>query len=368
MSPKVVVTGGAGFIGSHVVDALVEQGHEVVVIDDFSTGSEDNLAQHRQNSRVFVERADVTDLATMQRLVRGAGVVYHLAVQCLRLSLYKPMYVHDVNATGTLNLCIAAKEGGVGRFVYVSSSEVYGSAKRVPMREDHPLEPLTPYAASKLAGENYTLSFASTHGLPAVVVRPFNAYGPRSHHEGASGEVIPRMTIRAMAGLQPVVFGDGEQTRDFTWVEDSAAGIVRAGSNDLLIGHAVNIAYGREVTVRRIAELILEALGRTDLGVAHADPRPGDVRRHYAATKRARRILDFTPSVAIEQGIPRYVSWLTSRVTDPHALLAQQDAINWQPRAAAPTPQIEREEPVELPVAAAQALVPAWQPAMAGAS
>jgi UDP-glucose 4-epimerase len=365
---RVVVTGGAGFIGSHVVDALVERDHEVVVIDDFSTGREDNLEQHRQNSHVFVERADVTDLATMQRLLRGAGMVYHLAVQCLRLSLYEPMYVHDVNATGTLNLCIAAKEGGVGRFVYVSSSEVYGSAKRVPMREDHPLEPRTPYAASKLAGENYALSFASTHGLPAVVVRPFNAYGPRSHHEGASGEVIPRMTLRAMAGLQPVVFGDGDQTRDFTWVEDSAAGIVQAGSNDLLIGNAVNIAYGREVTVCRIAELILAALGRTDLGVAHADPRPGDVRRHFADTKRARRILDFRPSVAIEQGIPRYVSWLAARVTDPHAMLAEQDDINWQPRVATPAPDVERDEPVELPVAAARPVAPAWQPALAAAS
>jgi UDP-glucose 4-epimerase len=332
---RVAVTGGAGFIGSHVVDLLAEMGCEVRVIDDFSTGREENLELQQRNSRVVVERADITDLNALRPLLRGVDAVYHLAVQCLRVSLYDPMYVHEVNATGTLNVCMAARELGVDRLVYVSSSEVYGSARRVPMREDHPLHPTTPYAASKLAGEMYATSFAATHGLSVVVVRPFNAYGPREHHEGASGEVIPRFTLRVMSGQAPVVFGDGEQTRDFTWVEDTAAGIVRAGLCDRLVGRTVNVAFGQEVSINRIAELVLATLGQPQLGVAHAEPRPGDVRRHFADTRRARRLLKLTPTVSIEEGIPRYVAWVRSRITNPRPLVAAQAAVNWQPQMAA---------------------------------
>ena len=360
---RVVVTGGAGFIGSHVVDQLIADGRDVTVIDDFSTGREENLADHRSEPRLCVERADITDEDAMRRLLRGADTVYHLAVQCLRLSLYEPAYVHETNATGTLNLCIAALEHDVRRFVYVSSSEVYGSARRVPMREDHPLNPTTPYAASKLAGESYALAYAHTHKLPAIVVRPFNAYGPRAHHEGASGEVIPRFALRVMAGMPPVIFGDGQQTRDFTWVEDTAAGIVRAADCDRLIGRTVNIAFGQEVTIQRIAELILEALGRDDIGIVREESRPGDVRRHFADTRRARRLLDFAPTVAIEDGIPRYVGWLRERVADPSRLVQEQDVINWQPpEGAAQTPA----GPNALePVATS---IPAWQRVMAAAS
>jgi UDP-glucose 4-epimerase len=332
---RVVVTGGAGFIGSHVVDRLAAAGHEVVVVDDFSTGSEENLAQHARDPRVFVENADITDENAMRRLLRGADTVYHLAVQCLRVSLYDPMYVHHVNATGTLRVLIAALEHRVRRFVYVSSSEVYGSARRVPMREDHPLNPMTPYAASKLAGEMYAQTFRATHGLPIIVVRPFNAYGPREHYEGASGEVIPRFALRAMCGLSPVIFGDGEQTRDFTWVEDSAEGIVRAANCDALIGRAVNIAYGQEVSIGRIAELVLQALGRSDLSIVHADERMGDVRRHFAGIRQARELLDFSPTIAIDEGITRYIAWLTSHVADPRSLVAEQDVINWRPQMLA---------------------------------
>jgi len=273
---RMVVTGGAGFIGSHVVDRLAEQEHEVLVIDDFSVGREDNLRQHAHNPLVTVERADVRDVRVMSQLLRGADTVFHLAVQCLRVSLYDPLFVHDVNATGTLVTCMAARSANVRRFVYISSSEVYGSAISAPMSEDHPLRPTTPYAASKLAGEMYALSFAKTHGLPVIIVRPFNSYGPREHHEGSSGEVIPRFVIRALCDVRPTIFGDGEQTRDFTWVSDTARGIVRAGECDELLGRAVNIACGEEVSIRRVAEVILATLGRDQLGLAYEPARPGD--------------------------------------------------------------------------------------------
>lgn len=330
-----VVTGGAGFIGSHVVDLLAEQEHEIVVIDDFSVGREENLSQHDSNPLVFVERADVRDLQAMSRLLRGADTVFHLAVQCLRVSLYDPLLVHEVNATGTLIACMAARAANVGRFVYVSSSEVYGSALSVPMNEDHPLRPTTPYAASKLAGEVCALSFAKTHGLPVIIVRPFNSYGPREHHEGSSGEVIPRFVIRALCDLRPIIFGDGEQTRDFTWVTDTALGIVRAASCDELVGRAVNVACGEEVTIKRVAEIILSTLGRGGLGIAHAPARPGDVRRHFADIRLARRLLGFSPTLSIEEGIFRYVEWLRLNAPDPHALVVEQEPVNWLPEMAA---------------------------------
>lgn len=331
---RMVVTGGAGFIGSHVVDRLVEEEHEVVVIDDFSVGREENLGQHAHDPRVSVERADVRDLRAMTRLLRGADTVFHLAVQCLRVSLYDPLLVHDVNATGTLVTCLAARDARVKRFVYVSSSEVYGSAVSVPMSEDHPLRPTTPYAASKLAGEVYALTFARMHELPVIIVRPFNSYGPRAHHEGASGEVIPRFVIQALCDVRPTIFGDGEQTRDFTWVLDSALGIVRGGKCDELLGRAVNVACGQEVTVTRVAEIILRTCGRESLGIAHAPERPGDVRRHFADIGLARRLLGFTPTVSIEEGIGRYVDWLRRSAPDPRALLAEQEQVNWLPDGA----------------------------------
>jgi UDP-glucose 4-epimerase len=333
MTRRVVVTGGAGFIGSHVVDRLVAfDDCEVVVVDDFSTGRESNLAQHRGEPRVFVERADIRNPVTMRRVLRGADTVLHLAVQCLRLSLFDPMFVHQVNATGTLGLCMLAHEERVRRFVYVSSSEVYGSALTAPMSEDHPLRPCTPYAASKLAGEMYALSFASTHRLPVIVVRPFNSYGPREHHEGASGEVIPRFVISAMCGTQPTVFGDGEQTRDFTWVIDTAEGIVRAAASDALVGHAVNIARGQEVSIRDIAQIVLRAVGREELGIRYAPERPGDVRRHFADIGRAVATLGFRPTLSIEEGVRLYVAWLRSQPVEPRVLLGQQDPMNWLPQ------------------------------------
>jgi UDP-glucose 4-epimerase len=331
---RMVVTGGAGFIGSHLVDRLVENGHnEVLVIDDFSVGREENLHQHVGDPRVMVERADVRDQPAMTRLLRGADTVFHLAVQCLRVSLYDPLLVHDVNATGTLVTCLAARDASVKRFVYVSSSEVYGSALSAPMNEDHPLRPSTPYAASKLAGEVYALSFARTHRLPVIVVRPFNTYGPRAHDEGPSGEVIPRLVIQALCDVPPTVFGDGEQTRDFIWVADTALGIVRAGACDELLGTPVNIASGEEVTINRVADIILRTLGRERLGIAHEAERPGDVRRHVAGIGLARRLLGFSPTVSIEQGIRRYVDWFGGTAVDPHLLLAKQQQVNWLPQA-----------------------------------
>jgi UDP-glucose 4-epimerase len=327
---RIVVTGGAGFIGSHVVDQLVSRGNEVILIDDFSTGKRANIDQHARNARVQVERVDIRDVDAMTRLVKDAQVLFHLAVACLRLSLNDPMSVHDVNATGTLNVCRAALEHHVTRFVYVSSSEAYGSAARVPMDEGHPLNPRTVYGASKAAGELYALAYWRTYGLPVVVVRPFNTYGPREPSEGKRAEVIPKFVMRGLAGLQPVILGTGRQTRDFTWVEDTARGIIAAAECDALVGDCVNVARGQEVSIREICRLVLERLDRPDLEPVYVENgRPGDVQRHYADVGKARRLLGFSSTVDIADGISRYVDWVQAQSPDIERWVRQERIQNW---------------------------------------
>jgi UDP-glucose 4-epimerase len=328
---RVLVTGGAGFIGSHVVERLVPD-NEVTVLDDFSVGTMENLSSVERQIRVC--RADIADRASVDDVVKDAQVIFHLATVCLRVSIHDPMRSHLANDLGTLNLLMSAREGSLERFIHCSSSEAYGSAIEVPMDEDHPFNPTTPYGASKAAGELYALSFYRTYGMPVTVVRPFNTYGPREHLDGPSGEVIPKFVARALAGRPLLVFGDGRQTRDFTWVGDVARGITLAGECDDLIGSAVNIARGEEVSILRIATLVRQLVGST-APIEHLPDRPGDVRRHLASAIRARQVLGFLADVDIDEGLARYVAWVKSLPGDPVQRLAKEQALNWQPVAQA---------------------------------
>jgi len=326
---KILVTGGAGFIGSHVVDSLAGK-NRVTVVDNLSSGDRDNIREHLEKGEVDFIQADIRDLELMRSLVRDNEVVFHLAVQCLRLSFTDPYLVHEVNATGSLNLCQAAYEAGIERFVYISSSEAYGTAKTAPMNEDHPLEPTTPYGASKLAGEAYARSYYLSFGLPVIAVRPFNSYGPREHLEGAYGEVIPRFVLRVMNGLPPIIFGDGEQTRDFTDVRDVARGIVAAGSCDALIGETVNIAAGNEVSINKIARIIIDTVGGDgQIEPNYMDPRPADVRRHFADIAKAREVLGYHARIGIEEGIRNYIEWVNEQDWDLKQLQQKEVIINW---------------------------------------
>ena len=309
---RVVVTGGAGFIGSHLVDALVPVSGEVVVFDNFSTGSDGNL-DHLPEGAVEVIRADIRDRDALANAFAGADVVFHLAVQCLRLSFRDPHGVHEVNATGSLNVALAAAAAGVRRLVYVSSSEVYGTAASVPMDEEHPLNPTTVYGASKLAGELYALAVHRSAGLPVTLVRPFNSYGPRAQMHGVYGEVIPRFVCNALLGQRSTVFGTGEQTRDFTHVEDTARGIRMAARSPDLIGEAVNIAAGRPVSVTTLVRVVAEASDREYIKPLMAEPRPGDVMHHHASIEKARARLGFSPRIPIETGVRDYARWLADR-------------------------------------------------------
>lgn len=325
---RILVTGGAGFIGSHLVDALVD-GNEVVVLDNLSSGKRENLQHHLDRGAVRLIEGDVRDLGDVQAAMQGCAVIFHLAVQCLRVSLFDPRLVHEVNATGTLNLCEAALKNKISRFVYVSSSEVYGSAVSVPMDEEHPLLPTTPYGASKLAGEMYAMTFHRTYGLPVVVVRPFNTYGPRAHFEGAYGEVIPKFVVRALSDKSPVVFGDGLQTRDFTFVGDTVEGLLRAARATEVVGQAINIANGHEVSINEIASQVLDLTGRTDLQPLYTPARPADVRRHLASVSKAERLLGFRAKIAVRDGLRNYIDWFRSSVKTAEAIDYESQR-NWR--------------------------------------
>jgi UDP-glucose 4-epimerase len=335
---RVMVSGGAGFIGSHLVDLLVERGDDVLVVDNLSVGMRENLAHHDATGQVRLEVADVLDKEAMAALMHGIDTVFHLATQCVRLSLSDPEFVHLVNTHGTLNMLLGAAGAGVRRFVFVSSSEAFGTAKWVPMSEEHPFEPTTIYGASKLAGEHYTRVFNGTHGLATVTVRPFNTYGPRSHSKGAYGEAIPKFVLRALNGMRPIVFGDGEQTRDFTYVTDTARGILLASECDALLGRVVNIARGREVSLNEVARLALEICGRPDIEAEHGPARPADVRRHFADVSLARQVMGFQAEVDIVAGLQRYIDWFRKTYPDPSVLLASEQPINWQSPAAVGRP------------------------------
>jgi UDP-glucose 4-epimerase len=327
---KILITGGAGFIGSHLVDTLAPA-NKVTVIDNLSSGELDNIRHHLGRPDFNFVRGDITDLDQVRQLVHENQIVFHLAVQCLRVSLSDPYLVHEVNGTGSLNLCQAAYEEKIERFVYISSSEVYGTAKKAPMTEDHPLEPTTPYGASKLAGEAYARSYYLSFGVPVVVVRPFNCYGPREHLEGSYGEVIPRFVLRVMNGQPPVIFGDGNQTRDFTSVKDIVRGIVMAAESEAMIGETVNIAAGQEVTINEIARNVIHLLGQDGkLEPLYMDPRPGDVRRHYADISKAKARLGFRPEIGITAGIKEYIEWLKDQKWDLKQLQKNEVLINWK--------------------------------------
>lgn len=326
---RALITGGAGFIGSALARALLASFAEVTVLDNLATGRRDNLTGLPPERLRFVE-GDVRDPALLARLMPGVAVVYHLACLGVRHSLHAPRENFSVNGDGTLCVLQAALDHHVPRLVHVSSSEVYGDATAAPMAEDHPCRPNTVYAAGKLAGENLALAFSRTHRLPVVVVRPFNTYGPRSHHEGDSGEVIPKFLLRGMAGRPLVVFGDGAQTRDFLFVEDTARGIAAAGLVPGAIGQTFNLGSGREITIRDLAALIERLLDKP-VRVEFAPARPGDTRRLLADTGLARRVLAFAPSVSLADGLRALLAWYRQLSVSPEDLLREESTCNWLP-------------------------------------
>jgi UDP-glucose 4-epimerase len=309
---SVLLTGGAGFIGSHIADALVGSGvGRLVVVDDLSLGREANLdrARRRRPELEFV-RCDLADADAADRALGAASfdLCFHLAVIPLPASLVDPKRVLDRNLMMTTTVCEMARAGRIGRLVHFSSSEVYGTARVVPMTEEHPLEVETPYAASKVAADSSVLSYVRTFGLDAVVLRPFNNFGPRQNDKAYAG-VIPIAVRRILAGQPVTIFGDGEQTRDFLFVEDTACAALALAEREDVRGEVFNIGSGRETSVNALVRLIAELMGAPAGAIEYGPPRPGDVRRHLAGIAKAERTIEFAPRVGLREGMARTIAW-----------------------------------------------------------
>jgi len=326
----VLVTGGAGFIGSHLVDGLLSAGvGQVRVVDNFVNGRRENLAAALADPRTTVVVADIRDRLAMPAVLEGVDFVFHLACLGVRHSLHDPVENHSVNAEGTLLLLQAALAAGVRRFVHVSSSEVFGTAQRTPMDELHPTWPETVYGGSKLAGEAYARAHFRTYNMPVVVARPFNTYGPRSHFEGDSGEVIPRTIVRSLCGRPALVFGDGEQTRDFMHVSDTARGLIALATCEEAVGQTVNLGSGAETTINDLVTAIHWSVGPDCGGVEWLEDRPGDVRRLLVDDTLMRTLTGFQPEVRLEDGIAELVWWFANRPESPQEMLAAIEDRNW---------------------------------------
>ena len=309
---KILVTGGAGFIGSHLVDALLAaDAARVVAVDNLFLGRRENLEPARAGGDrfAFVE-ADAADIDRMRTLLGDYGIriVFNLAVIPLPTSLVEPKWSTDVNVHIATTVCDLAREGAFETLIHFSSSEALGTALTVPMAEDHPLEPMTPYAASKAAGDHVVLSYVRTFGLDAAILRPFNNYGPRQNDKAYAG-IIPIVINRVRAGEPVEIFGDGEQTRDFIYVQETARAAVAMVGAEATRGRVTNVASGRETSVNTLVAALLEALGAPDHPVVHGPPRIGDVRRHLADVSRARERLGFEPTVGLEEGLRETVRW-----------------------------------------------------------
>ncbi len=328
---NIVVTGGAGFLGSHLVRLLLENGNKVTILDDFSHGKELHLKEVNNNPNLKVIKGDITNIDIVRQAFENCHIVFHLAVLDLRQSIKEPQRVNDVIVNGTLNCLNVARSNNVELFVNCSSSEVFGTAQYIPMDEKHPLLPETPYAASKVAQDMYTFSFGRTYGLPWTTVRPFNMYGPHSHWQGYRGELIPKMIVRAMNKKPLVIFGEGDQTRDFIYVEDAAKGIFDVANSKSCHNKSINICTGKEITIRKIAESICNEFSLDPkVFIQKQAPRPGDVMRHLGGNSNFKELTGYLPQTTIEEGISKTIAWFKGLPYTAEELLNQEVLRSWE--------------------------------------
>jgi UDP-glucose 4-epimerase len=306
---NILVTGGAGFIGSHLVDALLSHNCRVIVLDNLRNGSLSNLAQASKNSCFRFINGTILKKTDCDRAVAGVDVIYHLACLGVRHSLHSPKENHRVNAEGTLSILSSAVRQGVGRFFYISTSEIYGLAQRFPITENVVPHPTTVYGASKLAGEYYTQAYHYKTGLSTTIVRLFNNYGPRAHYEGDAGEIIPRAIVRYMYNKSPLLFGAGDQTRDFLYVKDTARILADMMSVNSLRGLTVNLGHGRELTMKKLIYTIRRLMHTSSLPITYLEKRPADVPRLWVDASKLKKIMPFTLKYSFEQGLRETIAY-----------------------------------------------------------
>jgi UDP-glucose 4-epimerase len=311
MADTYIITGGAGFIGSHLAERLVKEGQRVRVIDNLITGKRDNLAA--LNGDIEFHQVSITDLDALRPIFKGADYALHqAALPSVPRSIDDPLTTHEINVTGTLNVLIAARDAGLKRVAYAASSSAYGDADAEYKTEDLPPRPLSPYGVSKLAGEYYCQAFTAVYGLETVALRYFNVFGPRQDETSQYAAVIPKFVAALARGEAPVIYGDGTQSRDFTYVDNVVHGNLLALTAPDAAGEMMNLATGGRVSLLELVDK-LNALMGTDIAPKHAPARPGDIKHSRAGVDKARDLLDFSPVVDFDTGLARTVDWYLNR-------------------------------------------------------
>jgi UDP-glucose 4-epimerase len=306
---NVLVTGGAGFIGSNLTEALLQRGHFVRILDDFSTGKRENLIFDKAYPSSEVIKGDIRDFSTCQKAVKGIEYVFHqAALPSVQRSIEDPETSNAVNVGGTLNILLAAKETGVKRVIYASSSSVYGDTPALPKQEEMPSNPLSPYALQKYIGEQYCRLFYQLYGLDTISLRYFNIFGPKQDPNSLYSAVIPKFIDALVRDRPPIIFGDGEQSRDFTYIENVVQANLLAMSAEHLHGEAINIACGKRISLNQLLNVLKEIL-ESKLSPIYQEPRKGDVKHSLADICKGKEILSYEPKVRIEIGLEKTVDF-----------------------------------------------------------
>ena len=309
---SVLVTGGAGFIGSHIVDRLLAEEFEVGVLDNLATGNIANISAHIKANKIQFHNTSITDYEAVARIVRGYDAIFHeAALVSVTRSVEDPILVNNVNVSGTVNLLKASVDSGVRKFIYASSSSVYGDTETLPKKETMNTSPISPYGVSKLTAENYCRAFAKVYGLSTVSLRYFNVYGPRQKYGPYSG-VIPSFIKKAIGNEPPLINGDGEQTRDFTFVEDVVQANLLALRKQVPPGEVYNVANGGTISINDLAQLVIKLTSRPNLIPIHGPERKGDIKASYADISKISKDLGFKPNFGVELGLRRVLDWFLS--------------------------------------------------------
>jgi nucleoside-diphosphate-sugar epimerase len=310
---RYLVTGGAGFIGSNTVDELVRRGHGVVVLDDLSSGKEDNLAEVR--SKITFMKGSITDIEVVQKAMVQADYVIHLAARTsVPRSVKDPVDTNRINVDGTLNVLVAARDNKVKRVVFAASSSAYGDTPTLPKSEDMPPVPISPYGVSKYVGELYAQTFGRCYGLENVCLRYFNIFGPRQDPDSPYSGVLSRFSTAFLDSTPPVVFGDGEQTRDFTYVDNAVQANILAGEAPSASGRTFNVGTGHAVSLNQVLQMLQKASGKT-LETKYEPSREGDIRDSLADIRLAKEFLGYEPAVLFEEGLERTYAWYQAHHT-----------------------------------------------------
>ncbi|MCD6510988.1 MAG: GDP-mannose 4,6-dehydratase [Thaumarchaeota archaeon] len=307
---KILVTGGAGFIGSHLSEKYVEEGHTVLCLDNLMNGNLVNI-RHLLNKRNFkLIIGDVRDIDLLEKLMRGVDVVLHLAAQIhVDRSIIEPKLTYEINVLGTQNVLEVSRMYDVKRVVFTSSSEVYGSAKYVPMDEKHPLDAPHPYGASKIAADRMCHAYAKTYGMDVVIVRPFNIFGPKQKDSGYGG-AISIFVKRVLRGTPPIIYGDGKQSRDYTYIKDAVRAFDSVVKYEGEIEGPINFGTGKDIEIEKLARLIIKLCGKEgEIEPVHVEPRPSEVRRLVADYSKAKRLFGWEPKYRLEEGLMEFIDW-----------------------------------------------------------